>query len=175
MIVRRPSSFWDRFYIPAILGGLAVTFKHLVGEKFTIQYPEERVEHHPGYRGAHRLNKDNQGRIKCVACEMCSTACPANCISILPSAAPIDWKDRERVPEKFEINMLRCIYCGMCEEACPEDAIELTYIDDLVSYTRSEMIWDKERLLAQFDLTEKTQPMKTARHGASMKALDGAV
>ncbi len=174
MIVRRPNSYWDRFYLPAILRGLAITFKHLIGSKFTVQYPEERVEHHPGYRGAHRLNKDDQGRIKCVACEMCSTACPANCISILPSASPIDWTDRERVPEKFEINMLRCIYCGMCEEACPEDAIELTYIDDLVSYTRSEMIWDKERLLSQFDLTEKNQPMKTARRGAFMKALHGA-
>ena len=175
MIVRRPNSVWDRFYLPAILKGLALTFRHLIGSKFTIQYPEETVVHHSGYRGAHRLNKDSQGRIKCVACEMCSTACPANCISILPSPSPIDWKDRERVPRKFEIDMLRCIYCGMCEEACPEDAIELTYIDDLVSYTRSEMIWNKERLLEQFDLTEKIQPMKTAQSGASMKALHGAI
>ncbi len=172
MIVRRPKSVLDKFYIPAILQGLALTFRHLMGSRFTLQYPEETVEHHPGYRGAHRLNKDSKGRIKCVACEMCSTACPANCITISPS--PSEWMDRERVPEKFEINMLRCIYCGMCEEACPEDAIELTYIDDLVSYTRSDMIWDKDKLLRQFDLTTNNQPMKTAQRGASMKALHGA-
>ena len=76
------------------------------------------------YRGVHRLNKDEEGRVKCVACFMCSTACPARCIHI--EADEIPWADREKYPAKFDIDELRCIYCGMCEEACPVDAIELT-------------------------------------------------
>ena len=75
----------------------------------------------PNYRGVHRLNRDEQGRVKCVACYMCSTACPARCIDIV--AAPSPWPDREKYPEAFVIDELRCIYCGMCEEACPVDAI----------------------------------------------------
>jgi ferredoxin len=77
------------------------------------------------YRGVHRLNKDEEGRVKCVACFMCSTACPARCIHIEADEAP--WDDREKYPAKFDIDELRCIYCGMCEEACPVDAIELTH------------------------------------------------
>ena len=86
------------------------------------------------YRGVHRLNRDEQGRVKCVACYMCATACPAHCIHIVGEQAP--WTDREKYPIKFDIDELRCIYCGMCEEACPVDAIELTYEYDIVGLTR---------------------------------------
>ena len=164
MVVRRPYTFVDRLYLPAIIRGLAVTFRHLFHKRFTRQYPEEVYDKKPGYRGAHRLNKDAEGQVKCVACELCATACPAFCIHITPSAAPPDWEGRERFPVNFEIDMLRCIFCGYCEEACPEDAIELTYIDDLSSYTREEMIWDKRKLLDMYDLTIAKQPMKTMHH-----------
>lgn len=146
----RPA-FWDRYYIPAILKGLALTFTHIFMKKYTVQYPEEKWPVPPGHRGAIRLNKDEQGRIKCVACEMCSTACPAKCISM--EAGLSEWKDHEKYPVKFEIDMLRCILCGMCEEACPEDAIELTEIYDFSAYTRENLIWDKERLLKNYDIT----------------------
>lgn len=141
----------DRLYVPAILNGLSVTIKHLFQKKYTVQYPEEKWEVPPGHRGAIRLNRDEQGRVKCVACEMCATACPANCISMEAGVAP--WKDREKYPVWFKIDMLRCILCGMCEEACPEDAIELTEIYDFSAYTREDLIWDKERLLKNYDLT----------------------
>jgi len=109
------------------------------------------------YRGVHRLNKDEEGRVKCVACFMCSTACPARCIHIEAEEAP--WSDREKYPAKFDIDELRCIYCGMCEEACPVDAIELTHIYDIVGLTRQEMIFDKAKLLQIYDETEKDEPM----------------
>jgi NADH-quinone oxidoreductase subunit I len=164
-------SAFDEFYVPQVLKGLGTTMKHMFnvvvgGKDRVIQYPEERREDIPvekggmlqiTYRGVHRLNKDEEGRVKCVACFMCSTACPARCIHIEADTAP--WQDREKYPAKFDIDELRCIYCGMCEEACPVDAIELTSLYDIVGLTRQEMIFDKEKLLRIYDETAKTEPM----------------
>ena len=158
IVVRRKSKTSDKFYLPAILKGMWVKFKHLVrpDKHSTIEFPNEKWKPHSHYRGAHRLNKDAQGRIKCVACEMCATACPAHCIHITPGPAPVEWKDRERMPIRFDIDMLRCIYCGMCEEACPEEAIELTELYEFGSYhTRDGFIWNKEKLLKMYDLTKE--------------------
>lgn len=155
--VTRKKQFLDKFYFPAILKGMWITFKHLIrpDKHSTIEYPEEKWKPYSHYRGTHRLNKDENGRIKCVACEMCATACPAHCIHITPGPAPVEWKDRERVPVQFDIDMLRCIYCGMCEEACPEEAIELTEIYEFSEYyTREGFIWNKEKLLKMYDLTK---------------------
>ena len=141
----------DRFYLWAILKGMWITFQHLFQKKYTVQYPEQKWPVPRGLRGAIRLNKDEQGRVKCVACEMCSTACPAKCISMTAGVAP--WPDREKYPVEFQIDMLRCILCGMCQEACPEAAIELTEIYDFSADQRDKMIWNKDRLLKNYDLT----------------------
>jgi NADH-quinone oxidoreductase subunit I len=156
----------ERLYLPQIADGMMTTLKHLgktlFGQPFTVQYPEEkrtlRVEN---YRGVHRLNRDEKGRVACVACFMCSTACPAHCIHI--EAAPSPWPDREKYPAKFDLDELRCIYCGMCEEACPVDAIELTYEYDLVGRTREEMVLDKEEMLAIHDRTKDVKRRKNPR------------
>ncbi len=163
-------SLADQFYLPQALKGLGTTMKHMLqvlgGRDRVVQYPEERREDIPieqggmfleSYKGVHRLNKDEEGRVKCVACFMCSTACPARCIHIEAEESP--WPDREKYPAKFDIDELRCIYCGMCEEACPVDAIELTHIYDIVGLTRQELIFDKEKLLKIYDETEKSEPM----------------
>ena len=152
----------EQMYLPAILQGLGTTVRHSVktlfgGGAITQQFPEERPTLPPNYRGVHRLNRDERGRVKCVACYMCSTACPAHCIDIV--AAPSPWPDREKYPETFVIDELRCIYCGMCEEACPVDAIELTHVYDIVGLTRQEMIFDKAKLLRMYDQTVKDEPM----------------
>ncbi len=143
--------FWDQLYFPALATGLVTTVKHMFTPKVTEQYPEEKPAIAANYRGVHRLNRDEQQRVKCVACYMCATACPAHCIDIV--AAPSPWPDREKYPETFVIDELRCIYCGMCEEACPVDAIELTTLYDLTGLSREEMIFDKEKLLSVFDQT----------------------
>jgi len=161
----------DQFYLPQVLIGLGTTMRHMLnvvvrGKDRVVQYPEERREdipvvdggmYQPTYRGVHRLNKDEEGRVKCVACFMCSTACPARCIHIEAAESP--WSDREKYPAKFDIDELRCIYCGMCEEACPVDAIELTSVYDIVGLTRQEMVFDKSKLLRVFDQTAKAEPM----------------
>jgi len=156
----------ERLYLPQIVEGMGTTLRHLGKTLFqgsvTVQYPEQkrtlRVEN---YRGVHRLNRDEDGRVACVACFMCSTACPAHCIHIEAGDSP--WEDREKYPIKFDIDELRCIFCGMCEEACPVDAIELTHLYDMVGRTREEMILDKEELLAIYDDTKSAKPRKNPR------------
>jgi NADH-quinone oxidoreductase subunit I len=165
---------FERTYMPQILSGLVVTGKHILSAAFgagavTVQYPEEqeivpnqdlRLRTSPVYRGVHRLNKDEEGRVKCVACMLCATACPAHCIDIVGATAPEAWSDREKYCESFVIDELRCIYCGMCEEACPVEAIELTGLYDLTGLSREEMIFDKAKLLSVFDLTKDVEPMR---------------
>ena len=149
----REMSWWERLYVPAVFQGLATTLRHIPAKKKTVEYPEVRPEQmrvHPDrYRGMHRLTKDPQGRVKCVACFMCATACPANCITIIAQPTPSEWTDREKMPAVFEINELRCIFCGMCVEACPEDAIRMdTNVTVPVFGRREDFIFDKDRLLS---------------------------
>jgi NADH-quinone oxidoreductase subunit I len=160
--VEEPKLGWkELLYLPAIYEGVSTTLRHMFGPKITQEFPEQRPQLPANYRGVHRLNRDEQGRVKCVACYMCSTACPAHCIDIV--AAPSPWPDREKYPETFVIDELRCIYCGMCEQACPVDAIELTTLCDLTGLSREEMMFDKEKLLSVFDETVKrgTDPIRT--------------
>jgi NADH-quinone oxidoreductase subunit I len=158
----------EKLYLPAIFAGLATTTAHAWGAMtgrgvLTQQFPEQKPKMPAIYRGVHRLNRDEEGKVKCVACYMCSTACPAHCIDIVAAPAPKDWTDREKYPETFVIDELRCIYCGMCEQACPCDAIELTTLYDLTGLSREEMMFDKEKLLSVFDQTVAagTDPVRT--------------
>ena len=167
-----PMDRLESVYLPEVFKGLGTTLRHFftsfggIGTSRTMSYPEQRREdmavedggmEKSNFRGVHRLNRDEKGRVKCVACMMCPTICPAKCIHITAGESP--WDDREKYPVKFEIDELRCIYCGMCEEACPVDAIELTTEYDVVGLTRQEMIFDKEKLLRVYDETIEKKPM----------------
>ena len=162
-----PMNFWEATFLPAVFDGLLTTGGHVSnGKTVTELYPEQQPTLPNHYRGVHRLNRDDMGRVKCVACMMCATACPARCIEIVAEDAPKDdpnWADRDKFPKSFVIDQLKCIYCGMCEEACPVDAIELTHIYDLVGMTREEMMFDKEKLLSVFDQTKDSgvDPIRT--------------
>ena len=94
----------EKLYLPAILQGLGTTVRHMFSPKVTQQYPEEEPNLPSNYRGVHRLNRDEQGRVKCVACYMCATACPARCIDIV--AAPSPWP--ELWPKPGSKNPRRC-------------------------------------------------------------------
>lgn len=148
----RATDFSVQAYVPAVLTGLKNTLRHLfTGKTVTLQYPDVTEIHPAGYRGEHYLKKDDDGHVRCVACYMCATACPANCIHIEAAQAPADWKERDKFPARFEIDMLRCIYCGMCEEACPCDAIALSPVHNIVATSRVDKVFDKERLLKNGD------------------------
>ena len=157
--------FWEATFLPAILQGLKTTLGHITDFKpVTQEYPEQKPELPLHYRGVHRLNRDEQGRVKCVACMLCATACPADCIAIEAAAAPPDWPDRDKYPATFVLDELRCIYCGMCEEACPVDAIELTHLYDLTGESRQALNFDREKLLEIYDIT-KDNPKDPVRTG----------
>lgn len=150
IVERKKLSLWERTYLPAILGGFAVTLRHFFTKKVTMQYPEEKWVVPPGYRGAPYLVKDQEGRTKCVSCQLCEFVCPPKAIKIIPpgpTATP-GVGNVEKAPAAFDINMLRCIFCGYCQEVCPEEAIFLMKDYSLTGLTRQEMIYDKEKLLA---------------------------
>ena len=127
--IKRDESLWDRIYLPAIFKGLKVTMSHFFVNLFTgkktvtYAYPEVKREVSPRWRGRHRLTRREDGFLKCVACFMCETVCPANCIHIESAEHPD--KSIEKYPRVFDIDELRCIYCGLCVEACPKDAIRM--------------------------------------------------
>ena len=157
LTVRRPNLSWkERIYLPAILGGMVITFRHLKNmllgrTKVTMQYPEEKWDSHmpDHYRGAPTLVRDVAGRIRCVACQLCAFICPPRAIKIIPGELPGDDKFAkvEKYPNEFDIDMIRCIYCGMCEEVCPEQAIFLRKDYVITGFNRADMVHDKERLL----------------------------
>lgn len=144
-------TWWKKLYLPAIVVGLATTMKNFVRNLFnpggipTIQYPEERRDYGDRFRGRHYLKKRPDGQPRCVACMMCATACPADCIYIVGGEHPDP--AIEKYPVRFEIDGLRCIMCGYCVDACPEDAIAMTQEYEWASYNREDFIWDKEYLL----------------------------
>ncbi|MDY7034307.1 MAG: NADH-quinone oxidoreductase subunit NuoI [Thermodesulfobacteriota bacterium] len=125
--------------------GLGLTLRKFFSKPITIQYPEERWECYPRFRGRHRLLKKEDGTTKCVACQLCATVCPSQCIHI----ETYEDDERGRYPKNYEIDLSRCIFCGFCVEACPLDAIVMTCEYELAKYTREEMRYDKGLLLIE--------------------------
>jgi NADH-quinone oxidoreductase subunit I len=160
-VVARPGSLSQQMYVPAIAEGLGVTFRHfmknwignLTGRRdkteiVTVQYPEEKVAYPARFRGLHRLMLRDDGEVRCVACMMCPTVCPAHCITIVPEETP-DGRIEKR-PKIFEIDELRCVVCGLCAEACPCDAIRMDTMEHAKpTYRRTDAVLDKEELLSR--------------------------
>jgi NADH-quinone oxidoreductase subunit I len=139
-----PKGILARLYIPSVLKGMWITFRHMLRPKVTMQYPEEKWTMPDRYRGLPALVRDEQSRVKCVACFLCQYVCPPKAINI--EAQEIG-TGVEKGPKVFDINMLRCIMCGYCEEVCPEQAIFLTKEYQTVGLSREQMIFHKDKLL----------------------------
>ena len=120
-----------------------IVFLHMFHRRVTIQYPDEKPNIPPRWRGRIILSRDPDGEERCVACYLCAAACPVDCIAL---QATEDEHGR-RYPEFFRINFSRCIFCGYCEEACPTDAIQLTPDFEMGEYNRKNLVYEKEDLL----------------------------
>ncbi len=154
-IAERETSFAKEVFAP--LAGMGLTFTRMMQNvsgkiRPTISYPEERRAYSERYRGAHILTAREDGSPRCVACYMCATACPADCIYIEPSEHPDP--HIEKFPTRFEIDMLRCVFCGFCVDACPEEAIIMSRETEICAYSRDETIWGIERLMRRPELAE---------------------
>jgi NADH-quinone oxidoreductase subunit I len=142
-----PSSKW---YLPGILTGLGITMKHLVQNLFnkkqmtTLNYPEQKYEYSPRFKGNHVLTVKKDGSLRCTACMLCATNCPADCIRIV--AAESQDTSVEKYPIHYEIDVLRCVYCGFCEEACPVDAIRMGPEWQTPGVNGSSFIYNVEKL-----------------------------
>jgi NADH-quinone oxidoreductase subunit I len=127
-IVKKPGEI-SNWYLPGILSGMGLTFKKMIVNLFnkdkmpTLNYPEEIYEYGPRFKGQHVLTVKKDGSIRCTACMLCATNCPAQCIKI--TASEHEDPTVEKYPISYEIDVLRCVYCGFCEEACPVDAIRM--------------------------------------------------
>jgi NADH-quinone oxidoreductase subunit I len=145
---KKDLNFLEKIYIPEILKGLALTLKYMFKPRATMQYPEERFDPPASYRGRPVLVQEDDGGERCVACGLCARVCPALAIEVRAAETDLE---KERYPQKFEINMLRCIFCGFCEEVCPEEAIVMSKDYELVFTNRDDGIFDKEKLLTPID------------------------
>ena len=139
------------------LVGMGLTINRMVDNltgkvDATIRYPEERRAYSDRFRGAHILTAREDGSPRCVACYMCATACPAECIYIEPAEHPDPLI--EKFPARFDIDMLRCVFCGFCVDACPEEAIIMSRETELCAYSRGETMWDIKRLMSRRELPE---------------------
>lgn len=147
---RRPMTFWEKLYLPAIAKGMGITLSHIFKKKATVNYPEETRPFSPVFRGLHILNRDEEGRERCTACGLCAVACPAEAIT-MEAAERKEGEEHlyreEKYAARYEINMLRCIFCGFCEEACPKEAIYMTETFAPANYQRKSFIYGKDDLL----------------------------
>lgn len=190
-VVRRPElGFWEKLYVPQILCGLRITFRHFfrnlmlhaahrlgllkhLRAAVTWQYPEELRPLMSRYRSRHRLTRRDDGSPRCVGCMLCETVCPARCITIVPGEHPDPAV--EKYPVRFDIDLGVCVYCGYCVEVCPEDAIRMdTGILDLAAYSREEMRLSMHELLdpkLRKPVTECSLrfPHECSVHGGSMR------
>jgi NADH-quinone oxidoreductase subunit I len=151
----------DRAFLPAILKGLGVTARHFFRNVFgrkdtvTIEYPEKKPFYPERFRGVHRLMLRDDGSVRCVACMLCPTVCPAHCITIHPGERT---DSNEKYPVIFEIDELRCVVCGLCVEACPCDAIRMdTGIHMNPTTERGEAVLGKVDLMKRGTLSTASQ------------------
>ena len=127
----------------SLLRSMALTFMYMFHKRETIQYPEEKAQLRPRYRGRIVLTRDPDMGERCVGCYLCAAACPVDCIALQAT----EDENGRRYPAFFRINFSRCIFCGYCEEACPTYAIQLIPDFEMAEYSRQNLVYEKEDLL----------------------------
>ncbi|KIJ37435.1 hypothetical protein M422DRAFT_33760 [Sphaerobolus stellatus SS14] len=138
------------FFFTEILRGMWIVMENFFREPYTIRYPFEKGPLSPRFRGEHALRRYPTGEERCIACKLCEAICPAQAITIESEAR----EDGSRRTTKYDIDMTKCIYCGFCQEACPVDAIVETQNQEYATETREELLYNKEKLLANGDRAE---------------------
>ena len=155
--------------------GFGLTFTTMFKTKTTEQYPEEITGTAPRYHGRHVLNRHPDGLEKCIGCELCAWACPADAIYVegADNTDAARFSPGERYAAVYQINYLRCIFCGLCIEACPTRSLTMTNEYELADSSRQALIFTKEQLLAPL-LKGMEQPPHPMRLGTDLDYYVGA-
>ena len=135
--------------VPEMMRGLGVVVKNMFHKKDTVSYPEVRRRPFPRYKGRHILDRHPDGLEKCIGCELCAGACPADAIYVVAAENTPEarFSPGERYAQIYQINYLRCIFCGLCVEACPTEALLMTTEYELSATSREAMIYKKDQLI----------------------------
>jgi NADH-quinone oxidoreductase subunit I len=139
-------------FLKEFVGAVVLSMRYFFKPKATLNYPFEKGPLSPRFRGEHALRRYPNGEERCIACKLCEAICPAQAITI--EAGPRR-NDGTRRTTRYDIDMVKCIHCGLCQEACPVDAIVEGPNFEFATETREELLYDKERLLANGDRWER--------------------
>jgi len=140
----------QQMFLTELWRGLWVCLAYMFKDKVTLNYPFEKGPISPRFRGEHALRRYPSGEERCIACKLCEAICPAQAITIEAEPRP----DGSRRTVRYDIDNTKCIYCGFCQEACPTDAIVETQNFEFATYSRVELFYNKEKLLANGDKYE---------------------
>ncbi|KAL9047176.1 MAG: hypothetical protein Q9214_000188 [Letrouitia sp. 1 TL-2023] len=138
------------FLMTEMARGMYVVLEQFFRPPYTIYYPFEKGPISPRFRGEHALRRYPTGEERCIACKLCEAICPASAITIEAE----EREDGSRRTTRYDIDMTKCIYCGFCQESCPVDAIVESPNAEYATETREELLYNKEKLLANGDKWE---------------------
>ena len=135
-----------------VVRSAAISMRHVLERKKTVQYPDEAPAVGFRFRGRHIFHQD-----VCIGCTQCERVCPVIAIKMETHKDPTS---RKVVTDRFAVDLGICYYCGLCEEVCPTDpkAIHLGPDFELATHDRRLLVYEMDQLTGPKGLPQKPKP-----------------